>query len=883
MKKNYLRAVSALMSALIVLGMCFIPLSGSDRKTHIVSCSLSDDGNTLTVDVTLSDEFLTVYGACGVYLFELPPYAKMANINNYSPVSELVAQSEITFTLDMTDSAPERIYNKFVIARMVDGEYETTANIKYIDNPQVFAQNKKDYPVFDGKEGVCGGSEDASRINAASAVIPVALNTLIVDSIDGATKYEYGDKTYYIDKENLIALDNNVRALSENGREAVLRFILTKQDENTSQTAKKLYRYTEASDALYYGVDTQNDESISIYTALLTFLCERYTRDDAVYGFAGKYIMGAALNSNRVYNSIGHTMDSKYAWAIVSQLHITSTALLSVYSGAKLLFPVEANFNHPVHDPALNANEYLDYSAKYLLDAVFESLEAGDCNVPFGIFLDATSSDGSYDFWNDEYAEDSESSPFVTVKNIHVLTDYLKMPTLLYNGYMREVAVSFALSDNTAESAASALCAYYCAKANDDIGKIYFDGVTDGTASDSLFSLDSLSDAEMKDKIKQLLGEQGYLDLVDGSMASLLVKRIDLPLFTGKISGRSKATKIADFTDNNIGPFCADNYTSSCAISIDGDSGLSLSAEGNADRAGFYRTFDDYDISGQDVISVRINAVSEASEAALRLILRGKKGGEDVVLNAQSTVSPGEWNDIAFSLSEIDTVNYIGMSAVSANGEAMTLMCSDITMYRLPMLGIRLVITVIIWIIAIFLFLFLLIYGRIVYIRAKKGKKKRREISEKLKKEDEKHRRAQNNNGKRADKNTSKKNAERAQKEKKEQQRRAKEREEALKRKAEKEKLAAQKQKQAEKPQSVKPMPKTEPISAPKSTRPAEKTSAKKADIPEMPKTEPKTYMVPQKKETVQKRSTMSVGIEPSGGKTGESFDTTSSSKKNFS
>ncbi len=887
MKKNYLRAVSALISLLIVLGACFIPLSGSDRQTHIVSCMLSEDGNTLTVDVTLSDDFLTVYGACGVYLFELPPYAKMSNINNYSPAAELVAQSDITFTLDMTDCAPERIYNKFVIARLVDGEYQTTANVKYIDNPQVFAGNKKDYPKFDGKEGVYGDSDGAATIDAKSAVIPVALNTLVMDTIEGSTKYEFGDKTYYINKENLIALDNNVRALSENGREAVLQLLLTKPDETTSETAMKLYQYIKASDAVYYGVNTENDESISVYTALLKFLCERYTRDDAVYGFAGKFIMGAALNSNRVYNSVGHTMDSKYIIALTRQLHIVSTALLSEYSEAKLLLPFEANFNHPVHDPALNPNEYLDYSAKYVLDSVFESLETGDCNVPFGIYLDATASDGSYDFWNDEYAEDSQDSPFVTIKNINVLTDYLKTPTLLYNGYMREVSVAFDTGDNTADNAAAALCAYYCAKANDDISMIYFDGVTNGTVSDSLHSLDSLSDAEIKNKIKLLLGEQGYSELVDGSLADLLVNRIDMPLFTDKLSGRSKVTKIADFTDNDIGAFCADHYTSSCAISIDGDAGLSLSAEGNADRAGFYRTFDEYVISGQDVVAICINAVSETDEATVRLILRGKKGDEDVVLSGQSVVTPGEWNEIRFSLSGIDTLNYLGISAASVNGEAMTLMCKDIMMYRLPMLGLRLVITVIIWIIAIFLFLFLLIYGRIVYIKAKKGKKKRKELSEKLKKEDEKHRRAQQaRDSRHADKNTSKKNAERAQKEKKEQQRRAKEREEAQKRKTDKERQAAQraqKQKQTERPQSVKPTPKTEPVSAPKNARPAEKTSAKKADIPEMPKTEPKTYMVPQKKETVRKRSTMSVGIEPSGGNMGESFDTTSLSKKNFS
>ena len=917
MNKKFTRILSLLFAAIIVVSMFSFTASADGRVTRIVSCTLSEDGASLTANVTLSDEFLTVYGACGVYLFELPPYAKMADIQNYSPASELVAQENLTFTLDMTDSAPERIFNKFVLARMVDGEYVTMANVRYIDNPEVLAENKRECPKYNGTLGVCGESSSQNAVSASRAVIPVALNTLVTDTIDGSTKCEYGDNTYYISKENLIALDNKIREFTEKGCEVTLQLLLTKPDNSTSDTAMKLYKYTKKEEALYYGIDTTNADSVSVYTALVRFLSERYSRDDEVYGFVGSYIMGSNLNSNRTYNSVGETKDSKYVTEIVRALHITSNALRSEYSNVRLFLPIKSNYNSTVYDTKTESNEYLDYSSKYLLDSISASLSKSGSNVPFGIFLDASASDGSPDFWNDSLASDTDETDFVTLKNIEVLIDYLKQPEMLYEGYTRDLAVSFRPEPADAESAdsdvqkyaAAALCAYYRVRENDDVSGIYFDGELSGAVSDALYGADSKSDEEIKETIKNLLGEESYSELVSGTLSSLFIRKAELSPFKEGISNRSTKTVIADFTDNDMYSFSGDSYTASVAIEISDDTGLALKAVGNADRAGILKTFDEYDISKEDVIKIRIMAQSESEKATVRITLRGKDSSGDVVLTGQTEVTSGEWTELAFAISGIKTLNYIGISAASDNNGLMTLYCKNAVLLCLPILGVKLVVTVIIWIIAIALFIILLIYARIVYLKAKKAKKKRVEIAEKLKKEEEARRQAARRSRK-ADKNTSKRNLERAERERKEKARRQREKAEAEEKNKKREQERARAEERARRlNQDEKERAGARTEKAGVRTEKTEKagqnhaeTSAKQAsqkakpdakgptklaageDIPTMPKTEPKTFMVPQKTEERVSRDTLKIGIsvtkaESSGG----GFDTTGESKKNFS
>lgn len=74
-----------------------------------------------------------------------------------------------------------------------------------------------------GKAGVLDRDTAlTSELDVCQSIVLVPLNELVADGVEGAQKIEYAGKTYFVDKEQLISLDNQVRALSEQGVEVYL-------------------------------------------------------------------------------------------------------------------------------------------------------------------------------------------------------------------------------------------------------------------------------------------------------------------------------------------------------------------------------------------------------------------------------------------------------------------------------------------------------------------------------------------------------------------------------------------------------------------------------------------------------------------------------------
>ena len=863
MKSRFLRLFCAAFAASVLLS-AFLPApaaSDTQTKTQLLSVYLSDDGNTLYADAALSDDFLKVYGACGVYLFEFYPYENFSDINEKAPSAELVAAKELKFEIDFSENAQTRKYCKYVLARLVNGEYQTFASAKYISNPGVLATNKEEGPSVKGIAGVI--SEDAAYptdLGVSCSVVQVALNTLPADSEEGSAKIEYGERTYYIYKEALIALDNRVRELSENGIAVYLQLVLNAPDETTSQTARTLYRYVKDEDAMYYAIDTRDAESADLYAALVEFLAARYTRADQAYGYAENFIFGYWVNSNRHYYSMRETAQDKYITELGRTLRITDTAIRSAYPTAKLYVSLGGNFNSAAAYPDETPNEYLDYSGKDILDALCEDLS----DVPFGVSWNASASDGPRaDFWTDENAVQSLDTDFITVKNIEVLANYLKTPGMLCEGYVRDLIIgdfNASANDNTEMAqklqAGAIVCAYLKALNTNGISAFFYGtaqdaddqalGLTDGSdmriAYTAYQNILQRSETELAQTVQELLGEQTYAELCDGIFSGMFVPRTRLQLYTSSLPASGRISYIADFTDRDLYGFAADSNTAAAESIVDPVTGIILSIRGNANRAGICRSFEEYNLANADIINIELSAQTEDASATIYLSLTGKKDGKDVVYYGECSVSAGEWTQIAFEIPGIDTLQSMTLSGSSSSGGALTVYAKSISTYRISSDGMELAVRIILWILLLVTVFFLILYLR--FIRIRSGAARRRAAAQAAK---------QNVYTPSAERlrytYTSKHSANVHT---------------PASVHAASENTAAPRRHSDGKQQHTK---------VPTSGKATQTTNR---PLPEMPRTEPKTYIVPPKQSVPEKRKTMSLGIESTSVKDPQTgFDTT--------
>ncbi len=806
--KQWYRVISMLAAcAMLALLACAVTAEDG-RQTQLVSVRLSEDGKTLEVDAVLSEAFLHDYGTCGVYLFEFDPQEKFATINQKAPIAQMVAASELAFRVDFTEQADRRKYCKYVLAREVDGGYRTFATAKYIENPEVLAASSAALPEPEGLAGVSADVGVSSYQGLSQAVVRVSLSALLADSVDGAVRFEYGESAYYLDKEELIRLDNRVRALSSAGVCVYLQTVLDLPATAVSQTAQLLYADSDSRGSAY-AVNTASAESCEVYAALMEFLCERYTRDDQAYGFAGRFIFGDSVNlyADRYAGAPDDLSD--YLYDLCRTLRIASTALRGTYTNARLYLSLSGDYT---------AAPEGGFAAAEVLNGLCASLS----DLPFGISVDGTAEGASARFWEDEDAAPDPAARRITVKNIAVLADALRTPELLHGGRVRDLVIGQFRADAGEDrnlQAASVLCAYYLTETTSGVSALLCaylptEGGTDGLADGQgmptrayqlLCETAVMDDAALTDRVRMLLGDDEYERLAGGVLSELFVSRTRLSLHDGSLPRQSRGEYLADFADGSLYNFSADSQTESAASAILTEEGIVLALTGKADRAGMVRDFRDYTMDGIDLIVLDVMAKTDDPETAFTLSLTGQSEGEPVVLYGTTELTSGQWTRVAFDLAGIDVLEHMAVEAVSGARSDLTLYVHTITLYHAPQGISDLAVRVIVWVLAIVTAVFLALWLILLRMRTRARPQPI-------------HARYTY---------TSRQTGAPA--------------------------ASVPERRQKDKPFAP----------------------AKERGIPEMPKTKSKTFVVPAKQQTIPKRDTMSLGIEPTDGNESTGFDTT--------
>ena len=148
--------------------------------------------------------------------------------------------------------------------------------------------------------------------------------------------------------------------------------MLTAPTETQPDELDCLYASEYASSVTYYAVNSADSAALGYFNAMLAFLAGRYTRPDREYGFAGSYIIGYQVNSNRYYNNYGESEFDDYMDSYIRLLRSAEIAVDTVYSGARIYVPLANNFTEPSVNSKVQTNARYDYTSRDVLDALAE-------------------------------------------------------------------------------------------------------------------------------------------------------------------------------------------------------------------------------------------------------------------------------------------------------------------------------------------------------------------------------------------------------------------------------------------------------------------------------------------------------------------------------
>ncbi len=486
----------------------------TSTSAKITSCKATGV-NTIKVNATISKRVKS--SDSKYYLVTIDP--------NSDKILRKVAQTgkaeKISFKLD---TSKDRGYalSKYAIAVKSGKKYvkisKTSSNIS---NPEKLAAYTKAYDLGSTKKGIQGSASEAKTTGCDN----VFFNLMVSTVINGGTPYKYNGKTYYF---NTGGCSGGIQEACAAGMNVTVQVMLDAAAYNADPSL--VAKEARSSGHPFYTWNTKDKAAREKMEAMFCFLAESFGTDDR---YVSNWILGNEVNADYAYNWRGSMSNDAFISSYAYSFRALYSAVRSVRSSSRVFICMDDMWTHK--------NTGGGIATKTFLDTFVKKVNKLQKNVSWNIaFHPYTAKITDPAFWSDSsnyglnyLVTNSADSPFVTMRNLNVLTDYVKKT---YGKEHRVIISEIGFnagnpSSNTTQAAALAY-AYNKAACNDMVDafiiRSYVDDASEaaqglhfgikGRASYNVFKYMDTKKAEKYTKkyIKTCGGKSNWKSLVSG-------------------------------------------------------------------------------------------------------------------------------------------------------------------------------------------------------------------------------------------------------------------------------------------------------------------------------------------------------------------------------
>ncbi len=449
----------------------------------IESCVINRE--TGKIDITMSAEGLAVSDDGYYYLFEEKTYDTEITDDEY--IIEDQKDVDLTFSVNLNYNTPSsRLFSKFVIAVKKDGEFLAISRPKYITNPEAIARSTQSFIQTSSKKGLLVDPEKLAGSELDDLGVKHAAYNIPLSRILGNTTHEhyptvyytYNGKTYAFNGQIISEYDYIFSTLSAKGI-TTTAIILNDLAPGYTQLIHPLAR--SGGHAPYFAFNAADASGTEYLEAIASFLASRYSGSG--HGTVMNWVIGNEINARSEWNYIEYMDTASYVEEYAKAFRIFYNGIRSINGNARVYISIDQQWAK-----SLYSNN--GYSSKEIVDTFNTNIKNGG-NIDWGVAQHpynypltsarAWSSSGKAA----SHVIDSETTPVISIKNIHVLTDYLQKESLRTDsGEVRHVILSemgYTSSEGQDLQAASFVYAYKVIEANQYIDSMLFSRQTDAT------------------------------------------------------------------------------------------------------------------------------------------------------------------------------------------------------------------------------------------------------------------------------------------------------------------------------------------------------------------------------------------------------------------
>jgi len=346
--------------------------------------------------------------------------------------------SNLRAAIPRFEGAQDRLFAKYRLCS-ADGK-EALGAPQYVTDFSALPRGKSTLGAGASKKGLtCLVDEsDAAALGSAQVNENIHIDGLLdLQSPAPKAQFTYEGRIVGLRPAGVALLDKHLKAAHQNGQRVTGILI----NNVTAQTPPSPLVHPLTDPARVpigpSAFNTATEEGVFYYRAIIHWLVERYTREDATFGILSGLVIGNEMQSHWSWYHLGNVDSKIVIREYTAALRIADLATRSMHEHFSIYVSLE-------HHWLMSASEdpTKGFSGLEAISGIQRiSTEGG--NFPWGLaFHPYPQNLFKAEFWNDRSAPLRFDAPRITFHNLEVLPAFLGQSEYLFDGKVRAIALT---------------------------------------------------------------------------------------------------------------------------------------------------------------------------------------------------------------------------------------------------------------------------------------------------------------------------------------------------------------------------------------------------------------------------------------------------------
>ena len=391
------------------------------------------------VKIATSDKELIfdIRAAGKVGLVELAAYEDFDSARSYPRIRKGKGTGEIKIA--RFDGSHDRLYSKYAL---VDSSGNLVGDLKYVTDLSLTSAADFKLPRPDSIKGVTCivDIDDAIELGVKYVNDNVLINQIVAwNNPDAEAFWEFDGIQIPLNMAAVRDLDRRIKGYTDAGMGVFVVFINQMPTEPQPGNPLVHPRSDLINSPTHLGAfNVVTEEGLKYYLGVLDFLAARYTREDRKYGLISSMIVGNEIQQHWVWHNTGDIPEDQLIKDYLIDLRMAWLAFQKYHKD----FRVYVSMDHHWTKRGFMNNPLREIRGDVLLEKIAKGSKKQG-NFPWNVaFHPYPENLFEPRFWMDKSVGGDFRTTRITFKNLEVLPRFLKQPVMLYQGQIRDIALT---------------------------------------------------------------------------------------------------------------------------------------------------------------------------------------------------------------------------------------------------------------------------------------------------------------------------------------------------------------------------------------------------------------------------------------------------------